>query len=99
MKNDSVFYSLMSTAHFYVSLILGLRLFDVLIYPYFYVETGHAGALAATLPIYALNAMAFGTLVYVATRPFALLLEHLLDELFSAFNRGIERLNRQDRSD
>ena len=93
MKNDSVLSSLTSTVHFYASLIIGWNIFEQSIYPNFYVSAGHGMSLSAALPFYAVNVLAFGSMVYVGTRPFIVLAEHCVDRLFRNLDRVFENMN------
>jgi hypothetical protein len=50
-------------------MIAGWWIFHNGIYPLAYFAKGAGADLAAQLPIYAVNSLAFGCLFYVATRP------------------------------
>lgn len=91
MKNESFLYYLMATAHFYASVLLGSKFFDVAIYPEFYIAPGTMEAFRNTLPIYVLNALAFGTLVYVATRPIYLVFEHGVRVALEAIDKALDK--------
>jgi hypothetical protein len=80
---EDVILPLFQTVHFYAAMIVGWWLFHIGIYPFAYFAKGAGADLAAQLPIYAINVMAFGCLVYVATRPAVL--------LATAVFRGIEK--------
>lgn len=86
-EQDSAFVSLVYMIHFYASVILGGIMFHRVIYPFAYFAKEVGTDLAAQLPIYFINVMAFGCLVYVATRPMALLSAAIV----RAFERAIEK--------
>lgn len=77
---DGIFY-----LHFQLSLIAGWWLFHRAIYPLAYFAKGSGGDLAAQLPIYAINVLAFGCLTYTASRPLVLFGAAIVSEVSKAF--------------
>ncbi len=88
--SDAVFAPMIQTIHFYAAMIAGWWVFHYGIYPLAYFAKGAGSDLAAQLPIYAVNVMAFGCLIYVATRPVILLVVALSHE----FERAVIKINK-----
>ena len=65
---NAIFAPLLQTTHFYTSMIGGWWWFHHGIYPLAYFAKSAGADLAVQLPVYAVNVMAMGCLVYVATR-------------------------------
>lgn len=89
MSYDNKLLGLISTFHFYASMILGIKFYEVFVLPScpisFTEVAATTEALRMALPLYALNAMAFGSLIYLSTRPLVLLAEHLMQKVFQMF--------------
>jgi hypothetical protein len=68
-QEDSALHSLITMAHFYASQGLGWMLYQSLIYPHVQIASIEQ---ASMIPVYILNVMAYGCLVYVATKPFVI---------------------------
>lgn len=81
MKID--FSDLIAGCNFYLAMFLGFRLYQSLVFPMCPIVISHESSLTAALPIYALNVLAYGCLVYVMTRPFAILLGRVTDQLLN----------------
>ena len=88
--SDAIFAPMIQTIHFYASMIAGWWVFHNGIYPLAYFAKGAGTDLSAQLPIYAVNVMAFGCLIYVATRPVILLAVALIKE----FERAVIKISR-----
>jgi hypothetical protein len=87
MQRNSVSFYWLSGLHSNISLLVGWSLFTKIVYPLLYVKPGTVEQIALSLPLYALNVLAFGTLVYVATRP----LLYLVDEMATGFGELMEQ--------
>ena len=84
------FMDVLSPIHFYASCYFGWSLFQNIVYPFahFSQETTD---LVKLVPMYFLNVLAFTCLVYVATRPIVLLVDHILnciDEMLADFTKS-----------
>jgi hypothetical protein len=88
MNGDSIVSILISTLHFYASLIIGGIVFHQYIYPYWYVAPGNAHAVLETVPVYGLNVLAFTALVFVLSRSLFLLFDHILSTLLQALDKS-----------
>ena len=91
MKTDSILYWIFGTLHGYASLIIGAILFHKFVYPHCYLDPSSMKGLTEAIPIYALNFLAFGSMVYLATHPVFLLLNHLLNRILNAFEKLADR--------
>ncbi len=86
---EDMILPLFQTAHFYAAMIVGWWIFHNGIYRLAYFAKGTGADLSAQLPIYAVNVMAFGCLVYVTTRPMIMLATAVLRGVEKAVTKGI----------
>lgn len=83
-SRESPLVSILYMLHFYASMTAGWAMFHNVVYPLAYFAKHIGPDPSAQLPIYFLNVLAFGCLVYTATWPIAKLIAALIDKLEGA---------------
>lgn len=90
-QSDSIFFEIVYLIHFYFSLIVGWGIFHTTVFPMAYFAKEYSSNLQAQLPVYVVNVLAFGCLVYLVTKPYAQLYAFVMQRISKAISQHFSK--------